>query len=1020
MTTIFNSLDSTTTFNPLDKNILGQPTLSNGDLSVSYTSNTRWATTRSTTRVAYSGLTYFEFVITALPTNGHIRLGFYGPSPTRSVGSTLGYYIGDDLDPGLLAEVDTLGVGSSGEIINFGRVYPGILDAWTVGDIIGVAIDNGGGIAAAKTWVTKNGILQGGVSNLGATLWSNYGSYHEWSPAVSLQYDSTSDGTVAGTVNFGATAFAYDPLDVLPATTVPLTITIGDRAKEYGQSITTLDGTQFVASGLVGGDTITWVNLSSTGQTAASEVGSYPITAFDIVGWNNYYSTPQSGTVYDVTFINGTLTVAAAALSIAATSAYKLEGTVHTFVNTNFVATGLKNSDAISSASLASTGALISATDGSYSIVPTAAVFSTGSASNYTITYVNGTLVVGDVPTAVTFDSTTKNSFITLSVGDLKASTTTGNGGGAVSTTAKTTGKWYVEFKFNELSGTNSNMIGIVDPGFVAAQVTGNGGVMGGTNSYAYYSNNGNRYSQGTSGAYGASYTTNDIIGVAFNGDAHTIEFFKNGASQGVLSSVTTTSYHVGVSNIYAAAGTTSFTANFGASTFVYAPPTGYTAWDGSAEGSSFGYVSLQVLTAAGSRLAAGAGSLQVLTATGRAAGTNAGAGSLSAFTAVGSGGIRGGTGSIEVLTATGEGHSANSGTATLEALTALAIGGVQALVTVEVSVPAPTLSSTGVNGEVITMALEAPAPTLEFGTKDIVLTAPAPTLVSTLLRGSVIVVTAEAAVPLLTMTGVNPAIITFSRTIPAPLLSSTGLVGTATTFARSAPAPRLSAVGLSGVVVNLALAAPVTKLSATGFAGNVATILAAAATPIMAAAGYPAYTITFAGSAPATRLVADLTPAITEAYRTWVLNTRKGALTEYDNFAFNSYAVFNGQVIAVGPAGLFVLGTQDLDNATAITARVRTGKNSFGSSLLKRVPRAYMGHTADGDLYFRMITTEGGTRTYLLGWAHAEGIVQRRIPIGKGPKSRWFQWEVENILGADFDIDNVILYPTKLRRRVM
>ena len=1000
----------TSTFNPLDKNVLGQPALSNGDLSISYASSYYWSTVRATESVASSGVTYFEFAVTAKPTDGYIRLGFVGPTfnpldPVQFIGD---YY------SGYLSATDFYftnnhGFGSLGEVILDGQVYLNFSDAWGAGDIIGVAVDN----TEQKIWFTKNGVLQGRLLSSG--------DLSGWYPAVSIVGPATypSATTVTGIANFGAVSFIYDPLDVLVTPTVAITITLNDQTKTYGTLATTLDETQFIASGLVSGDTITRISLYSPGQAAASVVGSYPITAYGIAEWNSYYASPPSGTVYDVTFVNGTLTVATAALSIAATSAFKLEGTTKVFTTTDFVATGLQNSDAISSVSLASTGAPSSAADGSYAIVPSAAVFSTGSASNYTITYVNGTLVVRDVPTAVTFDSATKNSFVTLSVGDLKASITTANGGGAVSTTAKTTGKWYAEFTFNEWNSINSNLIGIVDPAFVAAQVTGNGGAMGGTNSYAYYSNNGNRYSQGTSGAYGASYTTGDIIGVAFDGDAHTITFYKNGASQGVLSSVTTTSYHVGVSNIYANGGTTSFTANFGASTFVYAPPSGYSAWDGSLSGSNHGYVSTQVLTAAGSRLAAGAGSFQALTSTGYNAGTHNGAGSLSAFTAVGSGGTRGGAVSIEALTATGEGHPAVSGEVTLEALTAISVGGVQALVTVEVSAPAPTLSSSGVNGEVITMVLTAPTPTLEFGTKDIVLTAPAPTLVSTLLRGSVITVTAEAPVPILVATCINPPIITFSGTIPTLLLSSTGLAGTATTFARSAPAPRLSASVASGVITTFARSAPVARLSATGFAGNVATILAEAATPIMVAAGYPAYTITFAGTAPASRLVATLTPAITEAYRTWVLNLRKGALAEYDNFAFNSYAVFNGQVIAVGPAGLFVLGTQDLDNATAITARVRTGKNSFGSSLLKRVPRIYVGHTTDGDLTFRTITNEGGTRSYLLGWNHATGLQQRRVPIGKGPKSKTWAFEIENVNGADFDLDSLLVYPVALRRRV-
>jgi hypothetical protein len=59
--------------------------------------------------------------------------------------------------------------------------------------------------------------------------------------------------------------------------------------------------------------------------------------------------------------------------------------------------------------------------------------------------------------------------------------------------------------------------------------------------SYGYYSANGNKYSGTSASAYGASFTTNDIIGVlAGNGS---ITFYKNGSSQGVAFSGLTGTY---------------------------------------------------------------------------------------------------------------------------------------------------------------------------------------------------------------------------------------------------------------------------------------------------------------------------------------------------------------------------------------------------------------------------------------------------------------------------------------------
>jgi hypothetical protein len=73
-----------------------------------------------------------------------------------------------------------------------------------------------------------------------------------------------------------------------------------------------------------------------------------------------------------------------------------------------FTTSGLVNGDAISSVTLTSSGAAASAGVGSYAIVPSAAVFGSGSASNYVITYANGTLTVSARPLSITANDQSK------------------------------------------------------------------------------------------------------------------------------------------------------------------------------------------------------------------------------------------------------------------------------------------------------------------------------------------------------------------------------------------------------------------------------------------------------------------------------------------------------------------------------------------------------------------------------------------------------------------------------------
>jgi hypothetical protein len=104
---------------------------------------------------------------------------------------------------------------------------------------------------------------------------------------------------------------------------------------------------------------------------------------------------------------------------------------------------------------------------------------------------------------------------------------------GGVSTIGVSSGKWYAEFK--ALSDTTNNIaVGIYgQPGLAS---NNNQAVGKETDSIGYRSD-GSKGIENTFSSYGASYTTNDIIGVALDLDSgtKTITFYKNGASQGAI-----------------------------------------------------------------------------------------------------------------------------------------------------------------------------------------------------------------------------------------------------------------------------------------------------------------------------------------------------------------------------------------------------------------------------------------------------------------------------------------------------
>ncbi len=176
-----------------------------------------------------------------------------------------------------------------------------------------------------------------------------------------------------------------------------LTITANDRAKTQGETVT-FAGTEFTAAGLVNSDTAASVTLTSSGAGASAPNGDYPIipSAATGTGLANY----------NISYVNGTLTVSTYGLTVTANSTSKVYGDTITFAGTEFTTSGLLPGDSVDSVTLTSSGAGATAAAGFYTIIPSAAT-GTGLAK-YTIIYANGILIVGSRPMTITADDATK------------------------------------------------------------------------------------------------------------------------------------------------------------------------------------------------------------------------------------------------------------------------------------------------------------------------------------------------------------------------------------------------------------------------------------------------------------------------------------------------------------------------------------------------------------------------------------------------------------------------------------
>jgi hypothetical protein len=129
-------------------------------------------------------------------------------------------------------------------------------------------------------------------------------------------------------------------------------------------------------------------------------------------------------------------------------------------------------------------------------------------------------------------------------------------------------GKWYWEVTVTSIGSGGANEV-IIGIGTSAAAL----GNYIGADAFGWgYDSSGQKQHAASGPAYGASYTTGAVIGVALDLTAGTLTFYKNGVSQGTA--------YTGLSGPFFAmtsgGGNAILTCNFGQSAFAYTVPTGF------------------------------------------------------------------------------------------------------------------------------------------------------------------------------------------------------------------------------------------------------------------------------------------------------------------------------------------------------------------------------------------------------------------------------------------------------------
>jgi hypothetical protein len=149
--------------------------------------------------------------------------------------------------------------------------------------------------------------------------------------------------------------------------------------------------------------------------------------------------------------------------------------------------------------------------------------------------------------------------------------------------------------------------------------------------------------------------------------------------------------------------------------------------------------------------------------------------------------------------------------------------------------------------------------------------------------------------------------------------------------------------------------------------------------------------------------------------FTTWAVNLVNNAVTQYNNYTFNSFARLGNHYLGASEKGLYILDGQR-DETSNIVSRIRSGYAQFNAGRLAGLKGVYLAMRGSGEFLFKVITDDGAERIYKV--VTNDSMKTTRVNIGKGIRARFFAFELQST-GPDFDLESVEFIPMLPQRRV-
>lgn len=153
----------------------------------------------------------------------------------------------------------------------------------------------------------------------------------------------------------------------------------------------------------------------------------------------------------------------------------------------------------------------------------------------------------------------------------------------------------------------------------------------------------------------------------------------------------------------------------------------------------------------------------------------------------------------------------------------------------------------------------------------------------------------------------------------------------------------------------------------------------------------------------------------------TYCVNLNNKQVTEYTDYDALAYERIDGKMYAVTPDGIYLIDNGETliedDDGITVDSYYAFGETDFGDPNLKRMLRADVGAEGNVNLLFNL---DDKKQTVVYDATHlGDGIGNRKIKVGKGYRSRYWQPAIKNVLGANFEVDSIELEAMITGRRV-